>query len=214
MHRSGWGGGCRGTPSDALLSTRCTPQARDPPTSGAIGTPMPGGTAQQSQTRRCRAIPRSPGSRAEETSGAWTGWRNLQVLEGGRRKPKGGLGFPQPLLLLLLAIFPNRSLPLPLSPVGSPTRPKDGLRHSLGPKDRPEKSSRAGDQGGLSQGQISPQHNLPSRGVVTAAACTAATSLSVLWLSRTNSTGAAGRNTVSLLGLSTSWHLGLLQLKC
>lgn len=64
------------------------------PTSVAIETPTPGETAQQRQTRRSRAIPRSPGSRAEETSGAWTGWRNLQVLEGGRRKPKGWAGFP------------------------------------------------------------------------------------------------------------------------
>ena len=148
--------------------SRCTPWARraapgpGTPTSGAIGTPMLGEIARQRQTRRSRAIPRSPGSRAEETSGAWTGWRNLQVLEGGRRKPKGGLGFPLPLLLLLLAIFPNRSLPLPLSPVGSPTRPKDGLRPSLGPKGRPEKSSRAGDQGGLLQGQISPRTTFPA----------------------------------------------------
>lgn len=174
------------------------------PPSGANGTPTPGEIAQQRQTRRSQAIPRSPGSRAEETSGAWTGWRNLQVLEGGRRKPKGGLGFPLPLLLLLLAIFPNQSLPLPRSPVGSPTRPKDRLRHSLGPKDRPEKSSGAGDQGGLSQGRISPQRNLPSRVIVAAVACTAATSLSVLWLSWTNSTGGGGRNTISLLGLCNS----------
>lgn len=176
------------------------------PTSVAIETPTPGETAQQRQTRRSRAIPRSPGSRAEETSGAWTGWRNLQVLEGGRRKPKGGLGFPLPLLLLLLTIFPNRSLPLPLSPVGSPTHPRDRLRHSLGPKDRPEKSSGAGDLGGLWQGQVSPQHNLPSGAVVTAAACAAAVSLPVLWLSNYQHWG-AGRNSISLLGLCTSWHL-------
>lgn len=194
---------CRAPDAPHGLGERLPGQG--PPASGAICTPMPGEIAQQRQMRRSRAIPRSPGSRAEETSGAWTGWRNLQVLEGGRRKPKGGLGFLLP-LLLLLAIFPNRSLPLPLSPVGSPSRPKDGLRHSLGPKDRPEESSEAGDQGGgcLSQGQISPQRNLPSRVTVTAAACTAATSLSVLWLSRTNSTGGAGRNTISLLGLCIS----------
>lgn len=70
--------------------------------------------------RGARAIPRSPGSTAQGTSGARTGWRNLQILEGGRRKPKGGLGFPLPLPLLLLSSFPNRSFPLLRFAVGSP----------------------------------------------------------------------------------------------
>lgn len=102
-------------PKQCITEHQMHPTAPGPgtPTSGAIETPTPGETAQQRQTRRSRAIPRSPGSRAEETSEVWTGWRNLQVLEGGRRKPKGGLGFPLP-LLLLLTIFPNRSLPLSL----------------------------------------------------------------------------------------------------
>lgn len=89
------------------------------PTSGAVGPPCP--EEKHSKGKRgARAIPRSPGSTAEGTSGAWTGWRNLQVLEGGRRKAKGGLGFPLPLPLLLLSSFPNRSLPLLRFPVGSP----------------------------------------------------------------------------------------------
>lgn len=76
--------------------------------------------------------------------------------------------------------FPAASPPPPpryLSKSVSSSPPLSGqslLRHSLAPKDRPEKSSRRSR--GPSQGQSSPQRSPPSRVTVTAAPCSAAMS--------------------------------------
>lgn len=176
MHRLGWR--ASGSPWRALdtlpgLGERVPGQG--PPRVGLWGPPCREEKHSKGK-REARAIPRSPGSTAEGTSGSWTGWRNLRDLEGGRRKPKAGLGFPLP-----LPPPPPRYLSKSVSS-SPPLSGQSLLRHSPAPKDRPEKSSWR--SGGPSQGQSSPQ-----RSHCHSSCLLCGREFSVLCPSRTDSTG-------------------------